>query len=196
MRIYFKILFTAGIILITSGFFNCKTSQQVVSSDKLDENRLVYWFYVSVREIKGNNTDLTAYDLTRIGNIIENGTAKKYEYLLWKNLSEGRRLAVGPFNDPVEAKQAFLFYKIQDKPHNLDATFDLNRKVFWFVLKVSKRERSVTIKLERIPGAIATGKYSDFDVFLKENLNLGVMTIGPFRNMPDGEESKRIYRLY
>lgn len=196
MEKHVKIIIAAGIMLISTGFFTCKTSNQVVSNDKMDENRRVYWFYVSVREVKTGNPDLTAYDLTRIGTKIENGTAKDYDYHLWKNLSEGRRLAVGPFNSPAEATQAFLFYNIQDKPHKLDATFDQNRKIFWFVLRVNKRERSVTLELKRIPGAIASGGYSDFDIFLKENLDLGVMTIGPFRNMPDAEESKRIYRLH
>ena len=78
----------------------------------------------------------------------------------------------------------------------MDNSYNKSRKVFWFVLNVSKRERSNSFELNRIPGAIASGTYSDFDVFLKENLDLHIMTIGPFESMTDAEESKRVYRLH
>ena len=190
-----KTFVTALILLITAGFYTCKTSEKV-SSNTLDENRRVFWFYVSLREVKIKNTDHIAYKLTRLGSAIEKGSAKEYDYLLWKYLSEGTKFAIGPFNDSEEAKQAFLFYKIQDEPHKLDATYDQKRQIFWFVLHVNKRERSKSLELKRIPGAIASGKYSVFDSFLKENLFNRVMTIGPFYTMPDAEESKRIYRLH
>ncbi len=185
-----------GILLITLSLIACKTSQQTVNSDKLDENRTVYWFYVKLREVKVNNTEIMAYKLHRLSSVPEKGTAKEYDYLLWKYLSEGNRFTVGPFNHPEEAKKAFLFYKIQEEAHTLDASYNKSQKIFWFVLNVNKRERSDSYELSRIPGAIASGTYADFDVFLKENLDLHIITIGPFENMTDAEESKRVYRLH
>ena len=196
MGTYTKIFINLGIVLIILSLFACKTSQQTVNSDNLDENRTVYWFYVKLREVKVNNTEIMAYKLHRLSSVSEKGTAKEYDYLLWKYLSEGSKFAVGPFNDPEEAKQALLFYKIQTEAHALDASYNKSQKIFWFVLNVNKRERSDSFELSRIPGAIASGTYSDFDVFLKENLDLHIMTIGPFESMTDAEESKRVYRLH
>jgi len=196
MGTYTKILINLGIVFIILSLFACKTSQQTVISDELDENRIVYWFYVNLREVNVNNTEIKAFKLHRLSSVSEKGTAKEYDYLLWKYLSEGSKFAVGPFNNPEEAKRAFRFYKIQSEAHQLDASYNKSRKVFWFVLNVNKRERSDSFELSRIPGAIASGTYADFDVFLKENLDLHIMTIGPFENMTDAEESKRVYRLH
>ncbi len=196
MGTYTKIFINLGIVLIILSLFACKTSQQTVNSDKLDENRTVYWFYVKLREVNVNNTEIMAYKLHKLSSVSEKGTAKEYDYLLWKYLSEGSKFAVGPFNNKEEAKKAFLFYKIQTEAHRLDASYNKSQKIFWFVLNVNKRERSDSFELSRIPGAIASGTYADFDVFLKENLDLHIMTIGPFENMTDAEESKRVYRLH
>lgn len=196
MRKQKKIFIKFAILLITMSLFACKTSQNVVNNDKLDENRTVYWFYVKLREVKVGNSEIMAYKLLRLGSDVNKGTAKEHDYFLWKYLSEGSKFAVGPFNNPEEAKRALLFYKIQTEPHTLDNSYNKSRKVFWFVLNVNKRERSDSYELSRIPGAIASGSYVDFDVFLKENLDLHIMTIGPFENMTDAEESKRIYRLH
>ena len=42
--------------------------------------------------------------------------------------------------------------------------------------------------------------YPDLKLFLDQsgtdNLKTGVLTIGPFDNMPDAEEAKRVYRLH
>ncbi|NPA44729.1 MAG: hypothetical protein GXO49_04275, partial [Chlorobi bacterium] len=45
-------------------------------------------------------------------------------------------------------------------------------------------------------GSIASGSYQDFDNFLRDNLKMRVMTVGPFLYMPEAEEAKRTYRLH
>ncbi len=196
MKNYIKTVFATAILLLSGIFAADKSQAQVSYSDNLDENRLVYWFYVSVREVEDNNTGYVSYELRRKGAKVDHGTVKEYDRILWKYLGDGSKMAIGPFNDYIEAKKSFIFYKIQDDPHELDSTFDENQQVFWFVLHVNRRPRSNSYELIRKPGAIASGNYMDFEVFLKENLMMRVMTIGPFLYMPEAEEAKRIYRLH
>ncbi len=195
MKNFLKLLFLTGILTLSGYFYPNQAKAQVTYSDNMDENRLVYWFYVSVREKENSETGYVSYDLQMKGNKIQHGTQKFYIRNLWKYLGNGQKMAIGPFNEYEEAKKAFIFYKIQDKPHKLDSTYDENQTVFWFVLHVNRRPRSNSYQLVRKPGAIASGNYHDFDVFLKENLMLRVMTIGPFNYMPEAEEAKRVYRL-
>ncbi len=196
MKNIFKLLFLT-IILTVSGYFMPNHVQaQVTYNDNMDQNRLVYWFYVSVREREDSETGYVSYDLQLKGNKIQHGSQKDYDKNLWKYLGNGQKMAIGPFNEYEEAKKAILFYKIQDEPHELDSTFDENQTIFWFVLHVNRRPRSNSYQLIRKPGAIASGTYHDFDVFLKENLMMRVMTVGPFIYMPEAEEAKRIYRLH
>ncbi|NPA69032.1 MAG: hypothetical protein GXO50_10525 [Chlorobi bacterium] len=184
-------------LMFAGTFYSPNTARaQVNYSDNMDENRLVYWFYVSVREKEDSETGYVSYNLQLKGNRIQHGSQKDYDRELWKYLGNGQKMAIGPFNEYEEAKKAILFYKIQDKPHELDSTYDENQTVFWFVLHVNRRPRSNSYQLIRKPGAIASGTYHDFDVFLKENLMMRVMTVGPFNYMPEAEEAKRIYRLH
>ena len=196
MKNYIKIVFATAILLLSGIFAADKSQAQISYSDNLDDNRLVYWFYVSVREVEDNNTGYVSYELRRKGAKVDHGTVKEYDRILWKYLGDGSKMAIGPFNDYNEAKKSYLFYKIQDESHELDSTFDENQQVFWFVLHVNRRPRSNSYELIRKPGAIASGNYMDFEVFLKENLMMRVMTIGPFLYMPEAEEAKRIYRLH
>ena len=196
MKNIFKLLILSAILIMSGYFYPNQAKAQVTYSDNMDENRLVYWFFVSVREKEDSETGYVSYDLQLKGNKIQHGSQKDYDKNLWKYLGNGQKMAIGPFNEYDEAKKAIIFYKIQEKPHELDSTFDENQTVFWFVLHVNRRPRSNSYQLVRKPGAIASGTYADFDVFLKENLMMRVMTVGPFIYMPEAEEAKRIYRLH
>ncbi len=196
MKNIFKLLILTGVLVFSAYLFPNKVQAQVTFNDNIDENRLVYWFFVGVREKEDTETGYVSYDLQLKGNRIQHGSQKDYDKNLWKYLGNGQKMAIGPFNEYDEAKKALIFYKIQDEPHELDSTFDKDQTVFWFVLHVNRRPRSNSYQLVRKPGAIASGTYTDFDVFLKENLMMRVMTVGPFIYMPEAEEAKRIYRLH
>jgi hypothetical protein len=184
-----------SVMIILSAFTAQKRSvAQVTYSDELDANRLVYWFYVSVREVEDPSTGYVSYELQRKSTKIDHGSMKVYDRELWEYLGDGSKMAIGPFNDFVEAEKAFYFYQITDKPKDLDTSFNETQQVFWFVLHVNRRLRSNSYELVRKPGAIASGTYRDFDTFLRENLMMRVMTVGPFQYMP--EAAKEIYRLH
>jgi hypothetical protein len=191
-----KILIISGLITLLSFVFEKPLNAQVSNSEKLDENRLVYWFYINVRDVEDSNTGMVSYGIQRKGTKIEHGTIKEYDRELWKFLGEGSKMAIGPFNDFDEAKKSFLLYNIQDEPHEMDSTFNETQTVFWFILHVERRPRSGSYKLIRVPGAIASGYYREFESFVKEQLKTRVLAIGPFVYMPEAEESKRIYRLH
>jgi len=196
MKTNFRVLFISALILLSGLLINQKAKAQVGYSDNLDENRLVYWFYVGVREFENSKTGYVSYKIQRKGNKIYHGSMKMYDRELWKNLGNGSKMAIGPFNDFDEAKRAYSFYKIQDEPRVLDSTYNMDQQVFWFILHVNRRPRSNSYQLVRKPGSIASGSYADFDNFLRDNLKMRVMTIGPFLYMPEAEEAKRTYRLH
>ena len=196
MKTNFRVLFISTFLLLSGLLINQKAKAQVGYSDNLDENRLVYWFYVGVREFENSKTGYVSYQVQRKGNRVYHGSMKMYDRELWKNLGNGSKMAIGPFNDFDEAKRAFLFYKIQKEPRVLDSTYNMDQQVFWFILHVNRRPRSNSYQLVRKPGSIASGSYADFDNFLRDNLKMRVMTIGPFLYMPEAEESKRTYRLH
>lgn len=196
MKTNFRVLFISALLLVSGLLINQKAKAQVGYSDNLDENRLVYWFYVGVREFENSKTGYVSYKVQRKGNRVYHGSMKIYHRELWKNLGNGSKMAIGPFNDFDEAKRAYLFYKIQKEPRVLDSTYNMDQQVFWFILHVNRRPRSNSYQLVRKPGSIASGSYQDFDNFLRDNLKMRVMTIGPFLYMPEAEESKRTYRLH
>jgi len=173
----------------------CKSTQYVSEPEKIDQNKTVYWFYVYIREVKIND-NLFKYELKRLNSEPIKGSLNEYERLLWHHLSDGSKFSVGPFMNEKEAQKALYYYKIQRTQISSDIEYDLTKTVFWFVLHINKRERSKSLELVRIPGAIASGNYTEFDTFLSENLELGILTIGPFNLMTEAEEAKRIYRLH
>jgi hypothetical protein len=196
MKTISKFSILISVIFIFLSLSTCKTSKNVTESNTLDENRIVYWFYIYISFDKVAEPDVYSYDIKHLTTEPVKGTAKEYDYLFWKFLSEGSKFAVGPFNSSEEARKSLVFYTSADKMHTLDDSFNSEKDIYWFVLKVKLRDRSRSWELVRVPGAIASGKYEEFDVFLSENLKTGVLTIGPFQNMPDAEESKRVYRLH
>ncbi len=196
MKNTLKLFLLTAILLFSASFIPNKTKAQITYNDNIDENRLVYWFYVGVREKENSETGYVSYDLQLKGNKVQHGSQKDYDRNLWKYLGNGQKMAIGPFNEYEEAKKALFFYKLKKEPVELDSTFSPDQTVFWFVLHVNRRPRSNSYQLIRKPGAIASGTYQDFEVFLRENLMMRVMTVGPFIYMPEAEEAKRIYRLH
>ena len=185
-----------GMVFFSTITFQKQSEAQVTYSDDLDANRLVYWFYVSVREVSDANTGYVSYELVRKSTKVDHGSMKVYDRELWKYLGDGSKMAIGPFNDFGEAKRAYFLYNITEEPKEFDTTFNESQQVFWFVLHVNRRPRSNSYELIRKPGAIASGTYRDFDTFLRENLMMRVMTVGPFQYMPEAEAAKEIYRLH
>jgi hypothetical protein len=125
------------------------------------------------------------------------GNINDYDRELWKNLGGGSKMAIGPFYEFEEARQALQFYDFS-KPNDQRVIADMidkNKDVYFFVLRVEKRPRSGAYLLRRIPGAVASGNAKAFDDMLAEGLDQKRLAIGPFWSQPEAEEAKRRYRL-
>ncbi len=79
MKNIFKLLILAGILVFSGYLFPNKVQAQVTFNDNIDENRLVYWFFVSVREKEDGETGYVSYDLQLKGNKIQHGSQKDYD---------------------------------------------------------------------------------------------------------------------
>lgn len=195
MKAQTKLFFLAILFFISAIFIPTNTYSQVTDSGNMSEGNIVYWYYINLRILTDPQTKIQSYDVRLIGDQISAGTIKEYDIKLWESLSRGSRIPVGPFYRYDEANQAKKFYKIGANQEQ-DSLFNSDRQVFWFILHVKKRSRSKSFMLIRKPGAIASGDYDTFKSFLEGNLNLQVLTIGPFWDQPEAEESKRRYRLH
>jgi len=190
------------ILIISSFLLTGNIFSQVNYSDDIDEHRLVYWFHVRVKIIEDDSTGYVFCVITEVERKLSHGKPIEYQSDLFKSLKNDI-LPIGPFNDFDEAWKSKLVYEhavtdsitfhYGDSFIRKDSTYDNNQTVFWFVLHLDMIKNR--IKFIPKPGAVASGMYLDFDLFLKENLMFRIFTIGPFIYMPEAEESKRIYRL-
>jgi len=182
--------------LILSSIFGSKSVySQDIDNEKVDEEKIVYWFYINLKVVEDKKYGLKSFQIRTLGNVISHGTLKKYDLDLWRNLGGGTKMAIGPFFDYDEAAQALLFYDVKETATVLPEGSDLNREVFWFIVKIKKRERSGSFELKKVPAAVGNGSYESFEEFLKTALMQQQLAIGPFWNAPEAEESKRMYRL-
>jgi hypothetical protein len=191
-----KLFFLTLIIVISSVFVPSRSfSQEVTGNENLSNEKIVYWFYINLKILTDRETKMQKYDIRRLGDQISAGTVKEYDIKLWESLSNGSKIPIGPFYNYTEANQAKKFYNIGVEEKQ-DSLFSADKEIFWFVLRVARRERSNSYQLIRIPGAVASGLPADFENFLEVNLTSLVLTIGPFWDQPEAEEAKRRYRLH
>jgi hypothetical protein len=162
----------------------------------LSDDQVVYWFYVNLRINIDTKNGYESYVVKRLGSQIFHGTINVYDHDLWQNLGKGTKMAIGPFYDATEAQQAWTFYEFSQEERTISQGIDLNKPVFYFVLRVEKRPRSGAYLLERIPGAVQDGgDVKSFDELLETGLGVKRLAIGPFWSKAEAEEAKRRYRL-
>jgi len=160
-----------------------------------DEEKMVFWFYISLRITEDRRTRQKVYNVRRLGTRVYSGTLDEYDQDLHKHLSSGHKFAIGPFYDYYEAQQALHFYNVTKKAKPLDSKIDPTKDVFYFMLVIKRMKRSKAYVIERAPGRISSGKAQDFDDFLNAVLPTRVLAVGPFWDMEEAEEAKRVYRL-
>ena len=187
------IIILINLLLIVSGLFFYKhTSAQNRKNIERTQNE-VYWFFIKIKENINSETGYAGYKIVKKPSKIHQGIIKKFVRKLWQNLSRGSKFAIGPFNSYKGAQESSFFYQFEEKEISL---FDSNLKVFWFIIPLKHKTRQHTPYLQRLPQATASGTYNDFYTFLKDNLKMHVMAIGPFSTIEEAEEAKRTYRLH
>ncbi len=166
--------------------------------DEYGEPIPVFWFYISVREQTDRTTGMKSHIIRRLGTRVENGSMEEYKEDLWYNMGKGYKLAMGPFNEYLKAKEAMVFYEITNDsiplPPNVDVS-DKNRTVYYFPVRIFKRERSGSLEFNSSAAAVASGNYEEFYSVIKLQLNFKAINIGPFWSLEEAEAAKSVYKL-
>lgn len=172
-------------------------AQEVGESQKVfADDQPVYWFYIKVTIDRHPKTKIEKYGVRLLGQKVHAGSVEEYSIQLWRHLSKGTRLAIGPFEDYYEAEEAVTFYdNLSEDSLIIDDSIDQSQQVYFYPLEVYIRERSNSYGIRRIPAAVVPGNYKSFANFLRFSLINKKLAIGPFRRPQVAEESKRLYRL-
>ncbi|MEA2040926.1 MAG: hypothetical protein U9N85_00045 [Bacteroidota bacterium] len=199
MKRFITILTTLLFIFILSSQTNkLRAQNDGTVSDGVEafvDGQMVYWFYIKLYTVKHPKTKLERFEVRRLGSKVYAGTLEEYDVKLWRHLSAGTKLAIGPFPDYYEAEEALTFYNLRDTT-GIDTSINQSHQIFFFPLEVYIRERSRSYGIKRIPAAVIPGSYKSFDYFLRFGLTNKKLAIGPFRNAMVAEEAKRRYRLH
>ncbi len=186
-----------SIFIFSILFFQTAKSQEVTEKKNVfDEDQLVYWFFVKVTPEKHPKTRIESYRIRLVSSNIKAGNAEEFDVQLWKYLSKGAKVAIGPFENYYEAEDAQTFYKNFSKDTIvIDKKIDREAESFYFYIDLFIRERSGSYGIKRIPAAIFPGKYGTFAEMMQTGVYQKKLAIGPFRRMVIAEEAKRRYRL-
>jgi len=198
--------FLISVLAISLIINHCYLMSAQVQTGKFDLNEKVYWFYlnVSIKNDKILNRDV--YVIRISSQKPKYDTYSVYEKDIWRCLKAGHQIVVGPFREFDAAKQAIKIYdlcKLQENERDTevikmeDSANVSNDEYFCYFMKFYISERTKSIKLKRIPArtSVVGITVTDFiDQFL-EGVTQQMLTIGPFRNKEEAEDSKRINRL-
>jgi len=159
-----------------------------------DDARRVYWFDITVKQIPDPNTKIPTYKIFRMGKQIHYGTAMQYDQYLWNGLSNGSKIAVGPFNSREQAERANILYDVNNS--KTDSTLLTNNTTYyWYLVTLKQSKRLKSYQFERIPARVVSGTYSDFFSLMDVSLSVNKLIIGVFEDIPEAENSKRVFRL-
>ncbi len=148
-----------------------------------------YWFSVRVRIDKRED----AFKFVGVTGGIRHGKQAQFEKDLWQGLAM-RQIAVGPFEQKSEARNAKALYKTsKDKIKYYN---DPNRPevLNWFAITFVESPRLRIFVIRRAPGAVATGSIKMFVEGFFVQLPQKLLEIGPFYNYDQAELAKRLYR--
>lgn len=159
-----------------------------------DDSRRVYWFDVGLTKIKDKETQIPLYQVVRQGSKIHYGSALEYDRYFWNGISNGSKIAIGPFDSQKQAEFAVKLYDIKKAEKDTEISSD-NGNYFWFLVTIKKTKRLKSYDFERMPAQVNSGNAGDFIELMKVSLSMNKLVIGPFASAPEAENSKRVFRL-
>jgi hypothetical protein len=184
-----------AVLMIISFLMSMHISNaQIVAKDTIDRDREVFWFYVRINEGEDDSIKHAIYIKESEKSKIDSGSLKEFDRTLWKLVNSSTCLSIGTFNNLNEVKNALQFYHTNRKSSNIDTAFYNNKEIFWFKISLSRNRESIIPLRPR--GSIEYGNYKDFETAIRNNLMMGLVTIGPFLKIEDAEFAMRFYRLY
>ncbi|MBN1251886.1 MAG: hypothetical protein JXR51_12565 [Bacteroidales bacterium] len=191
------------LILIFALILSSQTIFSQITKIKRDPNQHVYWFYVKAEIKQSKEHHKPVYIVRRLSKTLNSGPVSKYEFDLWRYLSSGHQLAVGPFidyNDALRSLEMFdLARKTNEEMEKEIASYSDsiagNDDFYWYYLKFTVSKRTHSYLLQRGAARVATGDLKYFKQTLWEGLVFEQLAIGPFPSQEQAEESKRLYRI-
>jgi len=150
----------------------------------------VFWFYIRVKHEEGKKE----FQLVGTASRSETGDIKAFQRALWWGLTVGQ-LAIGPFWNDKEAKDARLLYRRSRKRTIKEEEGETSkREVHWFLVTFKERKRSPSFDLERMPARLASGSVDEFLDAMYEAMTFERMAVGTFWEYTEAENAKAFYR--
>jgi len=192
------------VLLLAVVSMQLASAQEVTNTGKRDENSLVYWFKVGISYKTDPVTGMPLNTTSVQTKKVYYGNLEKFDLNLWKGLSSGSSLSIGPFSTYEEAYKGMALYNTKSETVPIDTSYDASQQVHYFNIFVGKRDRSNSFYITRKPGAVASGTYESFYDFLKVSLASGSETkyhnagvaIGPFWDYNDANFAVEQYRKH
>lgn len=174
---------------------------QTISEILNNNERIVYWFEMGIEYSEPDDYAHKFLIISQADDKLKEGTIKEFEKSIYNALKH-YHFCIGYYNSKQEAEEAKEMYAIfsgKDKdelnqteyPSGILKSF--SEEVYWYVLHPFEGEKQW--HLIRKPGALTKGTNEDFFIFVKENLLMQVMTMGPYIYGQTAEDSKEKYRL-
>ncbi len=185
-------------IIISSLFFTKAYAQGegIVTKDIDEENVYVFWFYVRSEVKVDRVTKRPAYSVRVLGTKPKSGNLKKFDKDVWRCLLGGQQIAIGPFKEYTDAIRAIEMYDLKKKDSDINFRDSTVRDTYyWYLLEYTITKRKHKFQLKRVPARVASGDLQSFRAILKESLTAQKLTVGPFGDPTEAEESKRRYRI-
>lgn len=190
-----------SIVLISLFLLNSSGLMAQISVEHFDKHQHVFWFYIKAEIKKDKELKRPVYKVRRASKDIKSGSIRKFEKEVWRNLTNGNQLTIGPFLELIDAQRANEMYDIGRKTNEqmekeIAATVDTtDNSYFWYVLQFTLSNRTRKYLIKRQSAHVAEGSLEDFRYFMWSVLSNQQLAIGPFTAHTEAEESKRLYRL-
>lgn len=189
------------LVIILSVSFTMSFAQEVIV-EHYRPDQFVFWITVRAQIKISNESKKEVYVVRTARNKPQSGKLYNYEKSLWKNLTSGRQLLIGPFTEYQDAVRAAEMYDLAKQTNESMAehirTYTDSTtapEYYWFFLKYKIMPRTKKLALERTAARVAYGDIKDFMQVLWEGLTFQQLAIGPFQSQVEAEEAKRLYRL-
>ncbi|RLD84490.1 MAG: hypothetical protein DRJ10_01030 [Bacteroidetes bacterium] len=188
-------------ILISLFLLNISGLNAQINVTEFDKHQHVFWFYIKAEIKKDKELKRPVYKVRRASKDIKSGTIGKYEKEVWRNVTNGTQLTIGPFLELVDAERANKMYDIGRKNNEqmekeIAATVDTtDNSYYWYILQFTMSNRTRKYLIKRQSASVAEGTLEDFRYFMWSVLPNQQLAIGPFTAQTEAEESKRLYRL-
>ncbi|MBN2892964.1 MAG: hypothetical protein JXL97_13940 [Bacteroidales bacterium] len=186
----FVIVLLYSVSLLTISFKNGEITEGKRAGSIHDDDPVYYWYFVRVRIDDRTNT----FKLSGTSGGLDYGYLIDFEKNLWNGLSK-RQIAVGPFLSREEALNAKRLYKTSADKINEMPEGEIPDRIHWFAITFEQSPRLRIFVIRRAPGAVQTGTVDQFIAAFYEQLNVRLLSIGPFYYYEQAEEAKRLYRV-